>query len=72
MGLGLLRKRVLSALTRPTKKAPLNANVHAELAAAFRDEIMLMSQLLGRDFSHWLEPKRKAAASADLQGVAPQ
>ena len=57
LGLRHLRGRVLSVLTRPIRKVPLKSDFHAELANAFRDEILLMSRLLGKDFSHWLDPK---------------
>ena len=57
LGLHRLRGRVLSVLTRRTDKVPLRPEFHAELVSAFREEISLMSQLLGKDLSHWLVAK---------------
>lgn len=55
LGLRMIRHRLLSAFTRPQRRAPFRPEFHAELVNAFRDEIMLISQLLGRDLTYWMD-----------------
>ena len=43
--------------THDRKKEPLPDHFRAELLEAFRDEILLLQELTGRDLSHWLELK---------------
>lgn len=46
-----LRDRSSNAVKRP----PLEPQFRAELQAVFREDILLLAQLVGRDLSHWLE-----------------
>lgn len=49
--------RRLYALNRAApEKAPVPPEIRAEMAAAFADDVALLSRLLGRDLSHWLAP----------------
>ena len=40
--------------TRPTKREKLSAEMKAELADYFKDDVALLSEILNRDLSHWL------------------
>ncbi|MEL6477352.1 MAG: sulfotransferase domain-containing protein [Pseudomonadota bacterium] len=55
---------------------PLPAPLSAEMAETFRADIALLSRLLNRDFSYWLDPERKARPDAahiphDLERSGP-
>lgn len=56
--IGIERLGVLDYLTRVnTRRAklqPLSIRMHEELVTAFRDDVLLLSQLIGRDLTHWL------------------
>jgi hypothetical protein len=39
-------------------KPPLDAATHRALASYFQDDVRRLENLLGRDLSHWLEPRR--------------
>ena len=49
-----LRKRLLDWNKVPAKRAPLDPELRAEIIARMRDEIIMLSQLIDRDLSHWL------------------
>ena len=49
-----LRKRLLDWNKVPAKRAPLDPALRAEIIARMRDEIIILSQLIDRDLSHWL------------------
>lgn len=40
-------------LSRPTKRSPVRPELHRELIDHFRPDVEKLSQLLGRDLSHW-------------------
>jgi len=47
--------RALTALnTAPAQRRPLQPAFRRELAAVFRDDVALLSKLVGRDFNGWL------------------
>lgn len=50
---GLLRK-IYDANIKPHKTMPLRPEFRQELIEVFREDVNLLSTLLGRDFSHWL------------------
>ena len=47
-------KKIVDLNTVKEKRRPLSPEFRAELVAAFRDEIALLSRLLNRDLSHWV------------------
>lgn len=54
LGLRNLRGAILEKCSAARTRSAISANMHHELANAFRDEIELLSTLLDRDLSHWL------------------
>ena len=52
-GISAAKKRLVSLNTSRERRPPLSPQLRAELVAAFRDEVALLSRLLGRDLSHW-------------------
>jgi hypothetical protein len=52
-GLTAAKKKLVALNTSRERRAPLSPDLRAELVATFRDEVALLSQLLGRDLSHW-------------------
>jgi hypothetical protein len=52
-GLSAAKKKLVALNTSRERRAPLAPELRAELVAAFRDEVALLSRLLGRDLSHW-------------------
>ena len=51
--LDAIRQGVIERLTVKERRDPLSAAFRAELVDVFRDEVALLSRLLGRDLSHW-------------------
>jgi Sulfotransferase domain len=51
--LSAVKKRVVDLNTVKERRPPLSPEFRAELVATFRDEVALLSGLLGRDLSHW-------------------
>ena len=49
-----VRKRLLDWNRIPAKRQPLNPRVRQEIIDRLRDEVVLLSQVIGRDLSHWL------------------
>jgi hypothetical protein len=47
---------------RPGERRTLPAPLRDEMAAAFRDDVALLGELLGRDLSHWCRAERCAGA----------
>jgi hypothetical protein len=47
------RKRVVERNTVKERRQPLTPEFRAELVEVFRDDVMLLSRLIGRDLSHW-------------------
>jgi hypothetical protein len=61
-GLGIMRG--LTQLTsKPGARAPLPADFHGELADYFRNDVALLAELLGGDFSRWLAVPRCESAA---------
>jgi hypothetical protein len=52
-----LRKRLLRWNKMPDPKRPIALSVQREIATHFQDEIDRLGMLIGRDLSHWLQPK---------------
>jgi hypothetical protein len=50
-------------LDRSPRK-PLSPEMRAELIAYFKDDVCKLSDLLGRDLSHWLQPSESATRKA--------
>ncbi len=48
------RDFLLPHLSRPTHREPLSAKMREVLVAEFRDDVLLLSDLIDRDLSHWL------------------
>lgn len=53
----LNRLKALGGVREPRK--PLSPSFRAELVEHFRQDVALLSRLLGRDLSHWLSPSEK-------------
>jgi hypothetical protein len=47
-------RRLRAANTRPAQRAQLSEPLQLEMVDAFRDDVILLSELLGRDLRHWL------------------
>jgi Sulfotransferase domain len=43
---------------RPEQRRPLAAPLRREMAAAFKDDVSLLGELLNRDLSHWCQAER--------------
>ncbi len=52
--LGAVAKKIVALNTVKEGREPLSREFRSELAAAFRDEVALLSRLLERDLSHWV------------------
>jgi hypothetical protein len=52
-----LRKRLLNWNEVPDVKRPIPLSVQQEIKATFQGEIDKLGALIGRDLSHWLQPK---------------
>lgn len=50
-----VRKTLLRWNQAPAPRTPLSLELRFEIGAALRDDNRLLSELLGRDLSHWLE-----------------
>ena len=46
---------VIAAYTRYERRSPLTPELRGSLQEEFRGEVAALSQLLGRDLSHWVE-----------------
>jgi hypothetical protein len=53
-GISVAAKKLVGLNTVRERRPPLPPQLRAELVAAFRDEVALLGQLLGRDLSHWV------------------
>jgi hypothetical protein len=60
---GLLwgRKRLLDWNKKPARKVPLSPELQQEIRRVLADDVERLSQLLGRDLSHWLGGDPKAS-----------
>jgi hypothetical protein len=52
-----LRKRLLRWNRAPDEKQPIPVGVQHDIQAHFQDEIDKLGELIGRDLSHWLQPR---------------
>ena len=50
-----LRKRVLEWNQAPARKPDMDAELLAEMKDMFRDDVALLSRLIGRDLNHWID-----------------
>jgi hypothetical protein len=53
-GISAVAHRIVDLNTVTEKRRPLSPAFRAELVAAFRDEVALLSRLLNRDLRHWV------------------
>ena len=51
-----LKEWIIDTNTVRERRPPLSPEFRAELVETFRDEVALLSRILGRDLSHWVEP----------------
>lgn len=51
--LGTVARKIVALNTVKERRAPLSPEFRAELVETFRDEVALLSRILGRDLSHW-------------------
>ena len=51
------RRRVEIALNEPKYPESFSSEEREELTAYYREDILQLQELLGRDLSHWLEPQ---------------
>jgi hypothetical protein len=52
-GISAAKKKLVALNTVRERRPPLSQSLRAELVATFRDEVALLSRLIGRDLSHW-------------------
>ncbi|MGE5562849.1 MAG: sulfotransferase family protein [Bacillota bacterium] len=52
-----LRKRLLHWNRMPDEKRPIPMSVQREIKERFQDEVDRLGTLIGRDLSHWLQPR---------------
>lgn len=52
-----LRHQLYTAFTSRMTKTPFSSEEREELTAYYREDILQLQELLGRDLSHWLEPQ---------------
>jgi len=52
-----LRKRLLRWNRAPEDKHPVPLRVQREIQAHFQGEVDKLGELIGRDLSHWLQPR---------------
>ena len=53
-GISVATRKLVALNTVRERRPPLPPQLRAELVAAFRDEVALLAQLIGRDLSHWV------------------
>jgi len=53
-GITAVKRKIVGLNTVKEVRQPLSPEFRKELVAAFRDEVVLLSDLIGRDLSHWL------------------
>jgi len=53
-GVSAVKNKIVDLNTVKERRRPLSPEFRAELVAAFREEIALLSRLLNRDLSHWV------------------
>jgi hypothetical protein len=51
--IGPLTEKILDLNTVKERRRPLSPAFRAELVDTFRDEVALLSRIVGRDLSHW-------------------
>jgi hypothetical protein len=54
------RDVILPYISRPVGRAPLAASMREELIAEYSEDVLLLSNLIGRDLSHWLKGEGKS------------
>jgi hypothetical protein len=64
------RRRLADATAQPVPRAPLRAELHAELAEAFRADVERLSALLERDLRGWLDAAPAPSAGWALAAAA--
>ena len=52
-GINAVKQKIVDLNTAKERRRPLSPAFRAELVAAFRDEVALLSRLVNRDLSHW-------------------
>ena len=64
-----VRKRLLNWNKVPAKRQQLDPRVRREIIDRLRDEVILLSQVIGRDLSHWLGgvPEAKPTVAEKLR-----
>ena len=53
-----LRKRLIRWNRLPDEKRPISVAVQREMREHFKEEIDRLGSLIGRDLSHWLQPRQ--------------
>jgi hypothetical protein len=54
LGMGRASEAIMHINSRPAKVTPLRADFRRQLADAFRDDVQLLGESIGRDLSHWI------------------
>jgi hypothetical protein len=69
LGLHLLHKWVWENVifTRDRRRDALSVEFRQELIEAFRDEILLLQEVLHRDLSHWLDSSGSRSANNPIK-----
>jgi len=68
LGLGLgFSNRLLLLNSKTSTRQPISPGLQAELADFFRDDVRKLSNILGRDLSHWVSNAHKRHESAAVR-----
>jgi hypothetical protein len=72
VGIRQIRNTIIESMARSTRRVPLREEFRLELAAAFEEEVALLSELLERDLSHWLAaPRTSSSPTSGMSRSAP-
>jgi hypothetical protein len=53
-GITVVKRKIVDLNTVKEVRQPLSQEFRKELVDAFREEVLLLSRLMGRDLSHWV------------------
>lgn len=66
-----VRQRILAWNKAPAPPVTISPKLRSDMVAMFRDDVAHLGQLLGRDFSHWLEEPAPAEVGERQGEVVP-
>ena len=62
-----LRNGILDWNEIAAERPRLDSTLIDEMRAMYRDDVALLSKLVGRDLSHWMDPQHHSAANSSPQ-----